>query len=225
MPEGFTTPPIVPKIAPVVSLDKADADRQKTYGDLARADAELKATLPLGDEVPEPAPAPIEEPMWVASDVKWTDEDKQAFVRALFGNRQFEKRYVLFGELEASFVDRTPEQSESLYRQLEIDSESSVIRTETDEQWAVWLERYQLAGNLREVKTKTSGTQSFPPTDKLNDRVKELMKLPKPLYQALMQTSRNFEALVNELTRRAQDSDFWKTAGSSSRRKPPAAEQ
>ena len=45
MPEGFTTPPTAPKIAPIVPLDKADQERQKQYGALAQAETEL-ARLP-----------------------------------------------------------------------------------------------------------------------------------------------------------------------------------
>jgi hypothetical protein len=221
--DGFTRPPAGggAQIPPTVPLEQAGDDRKEKYAGLAKLREEelkeLEGKLP-GVEEPEPKfkfdleipPAAEEKPDPLTLP---TDEDKQAFVRALLASKSFEKKYTLFGKLDACFVDRTTEQSEVLFQQIEIDSANAVIKTDNDGQWQVWVERYQLASTLRDLRQTGTGTQSFPPTDKLHERVKELMKMPKPIYQGLMQTSRYFETLVSSMTERAIDADFWKAAG------------
>lgn len=227
--DGFTRPPAGgAQIPPVVPLSQAGDDRKEAYAGITKLrEAELKeleGKLPgvegpgagPGPEIefdppapaePEPEPDPLALP---------TDEDKQAFVRSLLASKSFEKRYSLFGKLDACFVDRTTEQSEALFQQIEADSAAAVIKTDNDGQWQVWVERYQLASTLRDLRQSGTGVQSFVPTDKLNERVKDFMKMPKPIYQGLMQASRYFETLVSAMTERATDADFWKAAGGGS---------
>lgn len=223
--------PVTPaKIPPVVPLAAADAERQKLYGGLEKARQEE-----LGKKVPgfEPDPSitppmasdsaptpPITTPDSEDAQYDPTEEDKQAFVRALLGGNAFEKRYMLFGQIEAAFVDRTTEQTEQMYALLQKDGTEGRIKTDTDEYWTVWLERYSLASNLREYTQTGAGRKTFPPTDKLFERAQEFVKLPKPLYQALMQSNRVFEVVVDKLTQKAQDPNFWPTGGAASRSKP-----
>ena len=141
-------------------------------------------------------------------------------MRSVLGGRSFaEKKFLLFGSIEAQFVDRTTETTEQLYGQFDADGKAGTIQTETDDAWASWLERYNLASTLRQFKDD-AGIKPYPQTLKLHERVVELMKVNKPLYQALMQAGRRFEAIVNTLTAKAHESDFWKTGGVSSPSKP-----
>lgn len=221
MPAEFSTPPQGGiKIPKTVDIKDADPERQAEYAELGKVAAELKEKLPEDDDTPvagndDPPSAPPPEPDLDDSYYEPTLEDKQTFVRALLGGKQFEKRFKLFGSIDATFVDRTTEMTEALYSQLDADTSAKKIKTSTEEQWQTWVERYQLASTLREYKDGT-GVRSHPPTNELFPRVQELMKMPKPLYIALMQTARRFEAIVNTLTRRAHDDPFWKTGGANS---------
>jgi hypothetical protein len=72
-----------------------------------------------------------------------------------------------------------------------------------------------LASTLREIK-RPDGRAGFLPTDDWKARLEELRKLPRPLYEALIATSRNFEALVNKMVEKARDPDFWPAGGNAS---------
>ncbi len=206
------------KIPTPVPLDQADPERQKLYKDLASVDAKLPEPVevdtapPIG--IPPPPDPDLDEQYYQP-----TEDDKRAFVRSVLGGRSFEKKFLLFGVVEAQFVDRTTETTEQLYGQFEADSIAGKIQTSTDEAWASWLERYNLASTLRQFKDD-AGIKSYPQQLNLNERVTELMKINKPLYQALMQAGRRFEAIVSTLTAKAHEPDFWKTGGASLPSKP-----
>lgn len=216
----FTTPQGQLKIPSAVPLSQADPERQRLYKGLADMDAKLPepeapaVAQPPPTSTPPPPDPDLEEEYYLP-----TDEDKQAFVRAVLGSRSFEKKFTLFGAVEAQYVDRTTETTEAVFTQLEQDAAEGKIKTSTDEAWATWTERYNTASTLRQFKDQ-AGVKSFPQTDKLHERALELMKLPKPLYQALMQAGRRFEAIVSTLTQKAHDQSFWKTGGVSSPSKP-----
>lgn len=216
----FTTPQGQLKIPAAVPLNQADPERQRLYKGLADVDAKLPepaeqiVSAPLPVSAPPPPDPDLEDEYYLP-----TDEDKQAFVRSVLGSRSFEKKFILFGSVEAQFVDRTTETTEAVFAQLEQDALEGKIKTNTDEAWSAWTERYNTASTLRQFKD-SAGIKSFPQTDKLHERTVELMKLPKPLYQALMQSGRRFEAIVSTLTQKAHDQSFWKTGGVSSPSKP-----
>lgn len=207
-----------PNIAKPVPIEQTDSERQKLYGPLLAQNADKKLDLD-GPSAQEVTPSLAAEDLQV--DDKYfhpTDEDKAAFLRALLGGLSFEKRYKLFGKIDVAFVDSSTEQREKMYAALEKDNTEKKINTDTDELWEVWVERYSLACNLREYK-QTEGVKSYPPTDDLHARVQELLKLAKPLYQALMQANRCFETVVNELTQKAMQENFWQTGGAASQLK------
>lgn len=132
-----------------------------------------------------------------------TDEDKQAFVRTIFGNKTFTKEFTLFGEMKVILADRTAAQTEDMYKQLEkLDPAPA-----SPEEWGVELERYLAAMTVKSIDGKElDGTD-------LKTKAKSLMELSRPLYVAVLDASRTFERMVEFLASRAQDKDFWKAGG------------
>lgn len=215
--EFATKPPpqvAIPKPVDVASLPE---DQRKLYEGLG----DVAAKLPEPESPKETAGGYVSppEPDLDEDYYKPDDEDKKAFVRSLLGGKQFEKRFKLFNAIDVTLLDRSTEHTEMLFNQLEVDTNQARIKTDTDDQWVTWNERYCLASTMR-VYRDGAGEKGYLPTDKLFERVQELMKLPKPIYQALLQTSRRFEVIVQTLTRRAHDKDFWVTGGADSPSKP-----
>jgi hypothetical protein len=214
--------PIKPaQIPPTVGLSDADPERQQLYGEAGKVFTEERnkalAAKAAGDaperkmfvpgqaeeeQPPEPESAPAK------PEIEVDEADKRAFVRSILGDKTFEKVYPLFGgEVEVTFVDRTSAQMEQLL--LTLDSVAN------DATWAKEADIGALCSSLREIKTK-EGRKSFLPTDDYAARKQELDKLPRPLYEALLDTSRNFETLINHMIEKARDSDFWQAGGSAS---------
>lgn len=218
MPAEFSTKaPAQVAIPKPVDVSALPEEQRKLYEGLGNT-----------DKLPDPEPEPVKEVGGYVSppepdlDERYyqpDEEDKKAFVRALLGGKQFEKRFKLFNAIDVTLLDRSTEHTETLYNQLESDATKGLIRTDTDDQWVTWNERYCLASTLR-IYRDGSGEKGYLPTEKLNERTLELMKLPKPVFQALMQTSRRFEVIVQTLTKRAHDKDFWQTGGADSPSKP-----
>ena len=149
-----------------------------------------------------------------------SEEDKRAFLASILGNKRYEKIYTIFGDTKVRLVDRSNDETEFIFAQLD----SNDIKTDND--YYLNLERSQLAFQLREVHAPASGAISYEPLvlegAKLKERVDLFLKLPKPLYQALMEVGRQFEAHVDLLTQRATDANFWKPGVQSSRSTPRA---
>ena len=212
-----------PKIPEVVDLKDADPDRKELYGKVAEvfteerrkalSEAAVGAARPGPGEVFVPgaqagAP-PEEEPVATKKpEIEVAEEDKRAFVRSLLADRSFEKSYVLFGgPVGVTLVDRTTAETDKLFDWLD--------KVEDESAWSLEADRMCLASTIREIK-RPDGRNSFPPTDDWKARLEELRKLPRPLYEALIETSRNFEALVNKMVEKARDPDFWPAGGSTS---------
>jgi hypothetical protein len=215
-----------PKIPEVVDLKDADPDRKELYGKVAdvfteeRRKALSEAERPGPGEVfvpgaqakkewPGPGAPPEEEPVATKKlEIEVAEEDKRAFVRSLLADRSFEKSYVLFGgPVGVTLVDRTTAETDKLFDWLD--------KIEDESAWSLEADRICLASTIREIK-RPDGRNSFPPTDDWKVRLEELRKLPRPLYEALIETSRNFEALVNKMVEKARDPDFWPAGGSTS---------
>lgn len=200
MPE-LTQPPLgrKPNLPPVVPLSQAPPDKQEEYRDL----------LDLENSEPEDNPAQVRSQESAKSTV--SDEDKLAFVESILGGRPYSKIYKLFGgSVLAEFQDRSVGDSEQIYKQLDEDYEKGEIKS--DEQWQVALERYQMACglvslNMSKSKSAVNVSGSF------QERLSTLIKLPQPIYRALMETSRKFENDVNLMVEKAGDSDFWAAGG------------
>jgi len=211
LPPGFK-----PSIPPTIPLEQTDPERQRIYGELAAAAKELEAPLEIdnptaSDTVALPA-VPTAKPAAAVAvqEVVYlpTDDDKKEFVRSILAAKPYEKTYVLFGAVEAAFVDRSPEDTMNIYARLDKLTGARLIAT--DEEWQVELERARLAVTLRAVK---GGALAVTLPEGLNERVMALLKLPRPLYEALMEACRQFEGHIDYMVERATDPNFWRTGG------------
>lgn len=215
LPSGFK-----PSIPPVVPLEQTDPERQRAYGELAAAAKELEQPLNMDQPsttagvrvvsgfVDDKAAAPEAS----AKAYVPTDDDKREFVRSVLAAKPYEKTYVLFGGIEAAFVDRSPEDTLKIYARLDkLVSDKLVV---TDEEWQVELERTRLATELRSLK---GGIFAKTCAGELNDRVKDLLSLTRPLYEALMEAGRHFEGHIDYMVERAAEPNFWRTGGGVSR--------
>jgi hypothetical protein len=203
---------------PVVPLSQADDERKKVYGPLA--DWERDHSKPPVQEPPGPpevGPPSQQEPGGSQPPLKISEEDRKAFLAALLGGKRYSKRYSLYGSYEVALEDRTTDETEIMYNQLALDESQGLLKN--DEEWAVRLERYQLALQLRAIRGLKGG-EGYPPLELnagpgkvFSERLATLMLLPKPLYQGLMAVLRSFETEVAELTAKALDESFWKAGG------------
>lgn len=213
MPQGFSVPPKGGAIAEPVDLKDADPERQKLYGKLAGMEGLAEDVEEVGEtenkHTKTQPPGEIMAPRLLPS-----EEDKKEFLRAIMKGSRYSKKIVLFGSMDALFADRTTAITEEIFKEL-AKKELSV------EDWTVESERRLLAAQLVSV-----GTEAFiHPADtygKIEENLNKILKLTKPLYQALMEAVRDFEAHVAYLTQKAQDPDFWKPGGTGSTSTPTA---
>jgi hypothetical protein len=217
--------PLQPKIPETVDLKDADPERRELYGKAAQVFTEERRKsmelasggpagsggmnssgmfVPGGETAPEqPKTEEPEKPV----EPEIADEDKRAFVRAILSDRVFEKLYPLFGgQVEVTFVDRSTEETDKIFDRL------GKVNLLDEDAWSAEADILCLCSTLREIKTP-EGRKSFPPTDDYTARRAELRKLPRPLYEALIDTSRNFEELINHLIIKARKPDFWPAGG------------
>ena len=194
-------------IAEPIPLEDVNSPKQNMYKPLMEA-----RLLELSGEVPVPV---VPETPVVKDPAMPSQADKQAFLKAVLGDKHYERTFMLFdGSLEASLEDRSTKDTEKLYGELHKQQEKDKF---PDADWTMWEERYQLASTLRKVRFKSLSVKEFDnPTD-LKGRVLELLEFSKPVYLALMSTSRLFERQVQILTENAHSPDFWKADGSGSR--------
>ena len=210
------------KIPEVVDIKDADPDRKELYGKVAPVFAEERRKAQMfvpGGQEPEgrrEAYLPESEPPAVAAEPpkpkepEIPEEDKRAFVRSILANRVFEKVYPLFGgQIEVTFVDRTTAETDKVFERL------GKLGDKDDNEWSSEADMLCLCSTLREIK-QSDGRNSFPPTDDYEARKTDIKKLPRPLYEALVGASRDFEELINHLIAKARASDFWSAGGSAS---------
>jgi len=147
------------------------------------------------------------------------ERDKKNFMRVVFANKRYERTYKLFGGgMTITFEDRSTLETELMYALLDKKS------IPTEEEFATELERLQLALQFRklDVKGEQQPVKMGPlPTEEtetaqeeeLTKRLERIMKLPRPVYHALMEANRRFEDHVRYLTDQALHADFWKAGG------------
>jgi len=200
-----------PNIPPVVPLDQAPSDKKDEYKDLFEAAKEAEAGDPVAPTHDDTQPKPVDPLTPKPTEPEISPEDKLAFVESILGEKPYAKSYKLFGDkVDATFQDRTVEDSEAVYKQLDEDYEKGAIKS--DEQWQVALERYQMAAGLQSfVLAGSKG--AFDMGGSFQERLTRLMTLPTPVYRALMAASRKFEEEVNFLVGKADDPDFWAADG------------
>ena len=212
MADGFTTPPGI-KIPSAVPLDQADGAKQALYGPLAAAQSELSQNPGSAELATESAPA-VYVTAAAASDSEVTNQDKKDFVRCLLGSYPFKKEYKLFGSVTVTLEDSGTEATEALYTGLwELDKKQHF----SDAEFELHKRRRLLAQELKQVKIGANPAQQFTAELTIEERLLKLMEFQKPLYRALLQTSEQFEQLVEQLTSKALDPNFWKTDGGASR--------
>jgi hypothetical protein len=193
------------KIAEPVPIEEAGAAKQALYQPLI--DARLAE---LGGQ-----PPPVPEAPKVKDPNEPTPADKQAFLRAVLGDKPYEKVYLLFNSgLEVTLVDRSSKETEKLYEALRLHSEAEKL---SDDDWDMWKIRYCLASTLRKVRFKGSTVKEYDVPVDLKGRALEILEFSKAVYLALVATSKLFEQQVQLLTEKAHDADFWVTDGKGSR--------
>jgi len=215
----FTSPPPgnkPGKIAPTIPLAKADKERQELYGPLVEGLAAGES-----DPLPKPASEPVDEspqPPEPTEELP-SEEDRQVFLASVLGHKAYEKEYVLFGAVKVLFRDRTPREVEL------IQSVVNQLPEMSDVELAIQEERFVLAAQLARLAQPSEVKPYEPVTvDTLRNRADDLLSFPKPMYQALLDSCREFDRHVSQLTRHALDKDFWPagTANLPSSRTAPA---
>jgi hypothetical protein len=92
------------------------------------------------------------------------------------------------------------------------------INLQNENEAALWVRRFQMAEMLVSIK-QGDGTVIFSAErDKFETRfmkVVALMKLSRPMYQAVYDASIDFEQHIDLLTRKANEPDFWQAGGTS----------
>lgn len=195
------------KIAEPVPLEEASSVKQSLYRPLVEARlAELGGVLPAPSDVPVPTIKNPNEP---------NAADRQAFLRAVLGDKPYEKTYQLFnGGVEVTLVDRSSKETEKLYEALRQHSETDKL---SDEDFEMWGYRYRLASTLRKLRFKGSTVKEFDVPVDLKGRALEILEFSKTVYLSLVATSKLFEQQTEILTEKAHDADFWITDGKGSR--------
>lgn len=161
------------------------------------------------EEPEEPEELPVDP---VEKDAEPTAEEKQEFIRCVLGNRQYRKKYELFGgAYVVEFADLTPGEEENLYRALKDMPEG--------DDWAVTLGRMRMVAST--VSTTFSDLLQSDPviTPAAVNETVNLLK-SQTHYRTLMYTYRVFRRHLEIMLERALDSDFWRADGFSSPPEP-----
>ena len=211
------------KIADTVLLSAADKDKQELYGPLALESAGDDAPAPEDSSVPGSGatiPEDFRGQQVVLGEKDIAESERADYVRAVLGDKQYERTYTVFGQVKIVMQERTAGQTEALYAELDAASIRDEIHVGTEGQWIAWVERLQLASTLRSITQYGLDKKDYPPTDKLLARARALLDLNMPLFNAAMQVSRDFETRVRVLAEHATDPDFWPAGGPASQPAP-----
>jgi hypothetical protein len=243
MPDGFSTPAgkKFPEPVPVEMVDEA---RREEYADITPDIEEPKvpeaapAAAPVDQVLEEKIEAISDEVISFVNDgfrmhfrkgllvlvepipkedlAQPTDDDKKEFVRSIFGSTAYTKKYVLFGGCEALFKDRGVAETEGMYEDINKLHKSGEINLDNEAEATLWIRRYQMAETLVYVKLP-DGTAVYSRGENSDrkQRVKKLLELARPLYQAAYDTAIDFERHIELLTQKARDPGFWRAGGTS----------
>ena len=210
MTQGQHLPPILP----VEQADPARGAVLTEFEDKTRLlDLEAPPPVPTPPAAPPPVPPPPAEP-------EFSEADKQEFVRCVLGDRPFRRQYLLFGSVAAVFSDLTVEQDDLLMTGLSDLCAAGRIAASDEAAWGTWKARWRLAGSLHSL-TVQGQKREFPGpaagADALLEVWRRLAGGPRPLCEALLRTSAEFERLTTGLTRHAGEPSFWAAGGRVSR--------
>lgn len=229
----FARPPLKQgKIAPPVPLSQVPPEKQDEYKELAKAAAAVKAEdegviaekIDDGPDSAAPMPETEAEKITIADTILTlspdgritavdrikladddpampTDEDKQEFLRSILGPHAYRKTYTLFGSVPVIMCDRSVDLTERVFKDVE------AAKPESDAETVSLIEQYVMAATVVRLNKDDLG-----PSGDFAARL-SIFKASRPMYQALMQTSREFERHVEFLTGKALDTGFWKAGG------------
>jgi hypothetical protein len=158
-----------------------------------------------------------------------TDEDKQNFLRAVLGNRRYEKTYALFGgQLLVTLVELTPKEEDQIFSSLAAGQLTQQINTEED--WMVAFERLRMIHSIKKVSA--GGAVYTRDADSEDLDVVTVDSIPEHVnrfkgattFRAIMQVSRLFRTQLELMLEAALSPDFWIVGGpdSQSPRTPEA---
>jgi len=158
-----------------------------------------------------------------------TDEDKQNFLRAVLGNRRYEKTYELFGgHLTITFVELTPREEDQIFSALTAAQTEGKITTE--DSWMLFYERIRMALSVKHVKAGSFVHTRDPDSEDLDvvtvDSLHEYVNRFKgaTTFRAIMQVSRLFRTQMEIMLEASLASDFWTIDGPDSQSRPTTEE-
>jgi len=190
-------------------------ETQKIQPDVTAELEALRAVLSQPDEVDD-EPDPEELAMQAAAQP--TDEDKQRFMRCLFGDTLYTKEYQLFGGmLIVEMTDRPALIDDRIFMQLSLDQKMGEIETQDD--WDIMLDRYRMVSNIAKVMWSGNQIMEAATGSNLRELVKERIDegiKNSVVYRALLRATRVFRLHLDVMLERAMDSDFWQVGGASS---------
>jgi hypothetical protein len=215
-----------PKIPETVPLEKTDEHRQAVYGPLAATSKDTEK-LDLEEEsepsTAEPEVGDIKRPEFEPP----SEDDRKAFLSALLGGKQYEKRFALFGGgVTVKFRDRTTKDTEAVLAILRRLADKEHM---TQDDYDIIYDRYMLVIQFVEFNDEEHAIKELEADERnrelLDKCVQEwLLSMPRPVYHAVLQAFRQFENENAFMTEHALDSDFWKPDGpASAPRRTPAA--
>jgi len=209
MAQGFTQPAAAPpKIGPTLAPAQVDPEKRREIEELDAVAKELKQPIEgIGD-------APSLPPQ---GGTAYSEEDKKSFVRAILGSQPFAKPYTLFGGIRVTFVDAPAEAYGMLPTVIKADMTAGLApKLGQDDDANELVARYLAALTVRDIlgpNAKPIKAFKEPDLTKLNERVKELLELPRPLFLAVVNAAMDFDSLINGLVERAAVANFWQTGG------------
>jgi len=158
-----------------------------------------------------------------------TDEDKQNFLRAVLGNRRYEKTYEMFGgQLVVTLVELTPKEEDQIFSVLALGQLEKKINTEED--WMVAFERLRMIHSIKRVSAGGTVTTRDADAEDLDvvtvEAINEYVNRFKgaTTFRAIMQVSRLFRTQLELMLEAALDSDFWIVGGPDSQSQPMSEE-
>jgi len=151
-------------------------------------------------------------------------EDFREFVRSTLSGERFTKEMKIYdGAITATFKLRIAVESDMVFAQLEKERRSEKLQTELD--YSLALNRYQMATNLWKLETKDGKVLAARQEDFKTATVAEedlpvvaladkmFADLPEVLYSVVLGLSRTFELLADKLIHSAQNPDFSESDG------------
>lgn len=184
------------------------------------------AARTFGSEDPE-APKPCPMCGWNTRNqdiVDVTEKDKMSFISAVLGGKRFRKTYErMGGRVKITMRSRTVPETDEVMRQLERDRKNENLESMTEIMVRTW--HYQMVIGLEKVEMADQAPIEFPELDlnsKPGDSSDEYLLQEagrrvtqgwhEHLYSMIQNASRHFDQVVQALTLRAHDADFWNAA-------------